>query len=245
MSEEVKEETKEEVKKKEKFDNVKTKDALYDADAKQTVYLDIHKGSKVYDVSWEMNPLDDETFFTLTDELPENARRLKDKVSTEIFMPLAEIGSTLAIKRHGYKERADWKEKTKPADYVSIMNTILKAEIITDEINTDELLDDSEETPVTLSVVFNGVEIRPIIYFKEETQAQIDEFLAIMAQQPQRNVLASAKKKSNERRMYELFTQLHAREEKYKSRVPAWHAVEAVKSFLDMQLGRLGKFQAK
>jgi hypothetical protein len=69
----------------------------------------------------------------------------------------------------------------------------------------------------------------------------MDEYFALQQNQPRKNVLASAKKVSKERRMFALYQELQVRADGYVNRVPAWHAIKAVEGFLQLQVARLGK----
>lgn len=213
---------------------------IYDADAKQTIPLKIEKGGKLHKVEWEMNPISDEEFFVLMEAMPENAKRI-GTLSVELLAPYAEIGKKKAISRKGYKERADWRDRTHPHDYISIVQAYLTVAADNNSFSTDELLDDEAETAVTLISSFNKQKAKTVCYFAEEKQADIDEFLAALNNEPPKNALASAVKESKERRIYKLYKKLNRNNEGYASRVPAWHAIEAVSAFLNGQLIRLGK----
>lgn len=213
---------------------------IYDADAVQNIPLKIPKGERLHNVEWQMNPLSDEEYFALMERMPENAKRVAT-LSVELLAPYAELGKQKAISRKGYKERADWRERTHPHDYISMVQSYLSVTADNKSFSTDELLDDDAETPVTLISSFNGEKAITVCYFAEEKQADIDEFLAALNNEPPKNALASAAKESKERRLYKLYKKLHRRHEGYASRVPAFHAVEAISAFLNGQLIRLGK----
>jgi len=213
---------------------------IYDADAKQNIPLKLAKGNRLHNVEWEINPITDDEFFALMEAMPDNAKRV-NRLSVELLAPFAELGKKKALSRKGYKERADWREKTKIQDYISIMQSYLYVVADDKSFSTDELLDDEAETPVSLIAGFSGKKVKTVCYFKEESQDDMDEFIAARDGAPPKNALASAAVLSSERRIYKLYKKLHVRHENYASRVPVWHAIEAVTAFLSAQITRLGK----
>lgn len=219
----------------------------YQREVVQSIPLTIVRGERIFEVSILMGPMQDEQFFKLMEKVPENAKRVKG-VSLELFAPYADLGRQLATGREGYVQREDWRQKTPSYDFIGAMQSYLhvttaKAD---DTVDSDlELLDDDAEVPVSLTPAFNGQECRTRIFFREETKDQMDEYLAAIGGEPQKNVIASHKKISKERRLFALYNQLKTRDENYSDAgVPAWHAIEAVSGFLNSQVARMGKLSS-
>ena len=214
---------------------------LYDANAIQKIPLTITKGSKSYDVAIELEPITDDEYFQLIDDALDSAKKLKS-VSIELFQPRADLARKKAIARYGYVENKDWKTATKDADFISALDSYLQVSANTESESVEDLLDDSDETPIVLASVFNGIETKTTIYFREETKAQMDEFLAIDGGLPQKNALASHKKISKQKRLFALYEALVKGSDGYASQIPAWHGLAAVAAYLSGQLQRMGKF---
>jgi hypothetical protein len=214
----------------------------YDADAVQAVNITVPRGEKNFHVSFKMNPLSDERFFKMVEQVPEQIKRIRIP-SPEVFLPYAEVGRQLAIERFGYKPNPNWREKTHPHDFISAVIALTEVDFYFEglEATEDELLDDDAEVPIKLISAFDGEECITTIWFQEETKEVMDEYFALQQNQPRKNVLASAKKVSKERRMFALYQELQVRADGYVNRVPAWHAIKAVEGFLQLQVARLGK----
>lgn len=215
---------------------------IYDRQAVQKVPLTVWRGDAAFDVAIEMNPLSDEDYFALMEEIPAHAKRVK-AISTDFFAPLAEAGKRLAIARHGYREREDWREKTHPHDFVSAISLYLSVSVDENVPRASGLLDDDEDVRILLDSHFSGAECRTSVFFKGwETQSQRDEYLAAREGKPQAGRIASHKRLSTERRLYDLYLELTTGNENYaEGGVPAWHAVAAVEGYFSAQLLRMGK----
>ncbi|MCY7374751.1 MAG: hypothetical protein LH472_02110 [Pyrinomonadaceae bacterium] len=219
----------------------KPKPPQYDADANQKIPLPIiEKGGKNYEVAIELSPITDEDYFQLMDDVAAAARRIKI-ISIDLFEPFAELGRRKAVARYGYKERDDWKTATRNVDYISAVKSYFHVSAEPESVDTKELLDDDAATQIRLLPSFAGREVETFISFREENKAQMDEFLAALSGQPNKSALASSKKVSKERRVYELYEQLQVGSENYLNRIPAWHCVEAVTMFLNLEILRMGK----
>lgn len=215
---------------------------LFDSQASQKIPLKIRKGTREFDVAIEFAPSSDEEWFELMEAIPAAARRLKS-VSVELFAPYAALGRNKAVARYGYADNPNWKTATRDSDYISAMKGYFDVWADTETVETSkELLDDEAESPVKLISNFNERECETQIFFQEASKDQTDEFMGALAGLPNKTALASAKKVSKERRLYALYTALKTREENYSDRIPAWHAVEAVTAFFNMEMQRLGKF---
>lgn len=215
---------------------------IYDRNKNQQVPLSIQKGNVVFDVAIEFSPLSDERYLAFADSYPNFAKKIKT-LTFDLYSPLAELGRELAVARHGYKERSDWREKTRDSDYINAMKGLLTVRVADNTENAETLLDDDEETYIELISNFNGEEKKTKVWFREETKTEMDEFLAAVGDEPRKGVLASAKKISKERRLFELFQAISTKTENYENDdIPAWHAIEAISGFMNLQIIRMGKF---
>lgn len=84
--------------------------------------------------------------------------------------------------------------------------------------------------------------------FREETKAEVDEYLAINLRQNKSGRLASAAKSkkpedSDYFRKIELYDSICIKQEGYKSRIPYIHKLPVIESFFAQQLARMGKLQ--
>lgn len=239
MSEAVKEELEKEVKKSEKSKENET--ILYDADAVQTIPLEITKGIKTYDVAHVLRPLSDERFFRLDAEVLETSRR-SETLSSQIYEPKQNLWRELAEKRVGYAENPNWREKTHQSDTVQAISALLFSEAVkaSDTIE-DELLNDDELTPVHLKCRFNSGFVETVHNFREETKDEFDIFFSIITGSPRKDKLASAKKRNPAREFAELYDVVCVSAEGYARRVPAWHKMVAARAFFEGQFTRLGK----
>lgn len=222
----------------------KPDEIIYDRNAVQRINLQIPRGEKLFDVSIELNPLSDADYLELLKEVPAAAKKLKG-LSTELFAPFAEVAKKLAVARHGYAPRADWREKTHPNDYVGAMLLYLTVSALPENetAETNELLDDEADVKIPLKSVFSGYDCFTSISFKGwETQEQRDEYIAAKEGQPRKNALASHSKLSKEERLLALYDDLFTVCENYAdSDVPAWHRIAAIDAYFAGQLSRMGK----
>lgn len=215
---------------------------LYDADASQIIPLKINIGRKSYQVSHKMKPLSDDRFFALESELAANNRRIAT-LSSDLYSPKHNLWTELVEGQSGYQERADWKDKVYANDCVQAVNALLGVEVSeADRQEETELLNFDELAEITLTSLFNGESLQTSFFFREETKDELDEYLGILNSEPQKNVLASAKKKSVSQRFCELYDLFEPETKGYAGRVPAWHKVQAIKVFFEGQMARLGKF---
>jgi hypothetical protein len=219
----------------------------YDADAEQLIPLSITKNKKSFRVIHRLLPLSDERYFALERARREVQKRLIKRGDLGVFSfdPNAELWNDLAIERIGYAPTPDWKAKTYYLDKTSAITALLHAQIIdetdADDADADELLGD-DDFEVNLRVLQSGVLIETAHYFREETKAEMDEFLAIMSEKPNPNALASATKREElSERLCALYDAMATGSEGYAGRVPAWHKVTAVSTHLSRQFARLGK----
>ncbi len=223
-------------------DSVAKAEMLYDAAANQKIPLTVTKGGKSYDVAIELSKITADEYFQLMEDIPNGAKRIKT-VSVDLFAPYAALGKEKAVARYGYKNRDDWRVATRDSDYISAVKSYLDVSAQTETVETGDLLDDDDETAILLISNFGGRETNTSIFFREETKAEMDEYLAALGDQPQKNAIASNKKISKERRLFALYEAMTTRGEGYADgKVPVWHGIEAVAAFFNVSLARLGKF---
>lgn len=213
---------------------------IYDRNATQRVPLVAPQGDKTFNVEVEIAPISDEDYFKLLEEIPENAKKIKG-VSVDLFMPFANLGRRLAVARYGFKERSDWRERMNDTYFISAVQGVLECSATSDEeVIKDELLDDDAVIRIPLRAPFNGRECETEIFFREESKEEMDEFFAALRGDPKKGVLASAKKISKERRLFDLYQETRVEVKNYKDDlVPAWHAIEAVQVFFLRQFARV------
>lgn len=214
---------------------------VYDADAVQNIPLVLFHGSEMFEVSIEMNPVEDEEWLKLVESVPANIKKVKS-ISFELFAPFANLGREKATAQHNYEERSDWKTATPDEHFMQMMNSYLQVSANVDDSVTEKtVFRFTQDAPIRLTSNQSGNEVETVIYFKLATREQMDEYLLIEANTPNKNHLASAQKISKERRYLALYNELKTRDENYASRVPAWHAIEAVKVFMDTSISNMGK----
>lgn len=220
---------------------------LYDVREHQTIPFKINRGGKDFRVSHTIKPPSNERFFQLQSEIEDSLARAK-KSSTTIFDPKFDLWKEIALSREGFKERDDWKEVTHPSDAVGVINALLHVQIQAEEemdiTNDDELLDDEALYVVAFNAQQGNTLITGLSHsFRQESKAEMDEYLAIMANEPNSNELASAVKRSRAERFYRLGKKLVKERSGYAngSETPAWHLAFTTEIFLARQLARMGK----
>lgn len=220
---------------------------LYDVREPQTIPFRVNRGGKDFRVAHTVQPPSNDRFFQLQSELEDSLTRAK-KASTIVFDPKFALWKEIALSRDGFKDRDDWKEVTHPSDAVGVVNALLHVQVQTEDemeiTNEDELLDDE-----ALYVVgFNAQQGNALLIglshsFREESKAEMDEYLAIMANEPNPNELASAVKLSRAEKFNRLGKKLLKGRSGYAdgSETPAWHLAFTTEIFLARQLSRMGK----
>lgn len=220
---------------------------FYDIREPQTIPFSVTRGGKTFRVSHTIQPPSNERFFQLQDEVEESLSRAK-KASSIVFDPKLALWKELVISRGGFKDRDDWKDITHPSDAVGIINALLhvnvQAEEEQDVTNDDELLDDDALYVVAFNAQQGNALLTGLSHsFRQESKAEMDEYLAIMSDQPNSNELASAVKMSKVERFHRLGKKLLKERSGYAdgSETPAWHLAHTVEIFLARQLSRMGK----
>lgn len=218
---------------------------LYDVSQPQTIPFTITRGGKSFRVSHTVQPPSNERFFQLQEDIDETLSRAK-KASTLVFDPKLILWKEIVISRTGFVDRDDWKEATHPSDAVGVINAMLHIEVQAEEeqdvTNDDELLDDDALYVVAFNAQQGNALLTNLSHsFRQESKAEMDEYLAIISDQPSPNVMASAVKMSKAERYYRLGKKLLQGSTGYASDIPAWHLAFTVEVFLARQLGRMGK----
>lgn len=221
---------------------------LFNADAPNTIYFPHEIKGVTYRVGHTFEPLADSRYFQYVSEIEQAAKRIAQKETLEAksFDPQAHLWNDLVSGRVGYaNEKADWKDRVHVFTKTNVVKLFLSSTIVEDEKEQaaeGELPDDSEETlEVHLNAVQNGALIGTRHIFREESVDDLDEYFAIKSNAPQKNVLASAKKKTKVERLCELYDSVCVEQKYYEGRVPAWHKVVVVEHFFEHRTVLLGK----
>jgi len=220
---------------------------LYDAGAGQTVPLLLTKSGKEFRVSHTLNPLTDERYFSFLTDTLDSIQKAK-KLTTDFYGAKYRLWSDLVISRQGYKERRDWKEVTHQSDCIAVINALLHIQILDDtDANTatdDVLFDDESLSVIAFNAMQSGVLISNMTHsFREESKAEMDEYLAIKSNDPVPNTIASAVKLSDEEKLCRLGRKILREWTGYAdgSEIPAWHLAATTDTFFARQIGRMGK----
>jgi hypothetical protein len=221
---------------------------LYDSRIAQRIPFKLERGGKSYPMAHVLGPLSDERYFTFEASLEQMASKVK-KATTGIYTPKHALWFDLVEAREGYKKTGpDWKKDTHQSDAIGAINALLHAQVLDDsELEVDdsigELFDEDAATPISFRALQAGVLMTLSHSFRPETQAEMDEFLAIATNEPLPNVLASAEKLSKAEKLYNLGSKLLAEREGYAegSDIPPWHLAATTESFFLRQMGRMGK----
>jgi len=219
---------------------------LYDSNATQIIPLTLTKNGKDFRVSFTMKPLSNERYFAFELEVSKMNEKAK-RVSTDLYIPKEKLWSDLVESRAGYKETPDWKTATRQTDAVAAIQAILHTQVLAEneiEQETDEeLFDDDALTAIPFRALQSGVLITLTHSFRQETKAEMDEFLAIETDATNQNALASAVKLSKAEKLSILGRKLIRETEGYASgsEIPAWHLAATIETFFVRQMARMGK----
>jgi hypothetical protein len=227
---------------KEQKETVEETPYPYDRNKPQTVKMEIQKGGKTFPVNHVINPISDERFFELELEIEQITKRAKS-LSSDLYKPKHQLWKEVAESVTGYGKSDEWREKMYQADAVQALNAVLHCEVVTEteETGKDEVLEFDALTPIRLRVLQSGVLTEKVHNYREETKAEMDEYLSIVTSAPNPNALASAEKMSGSEKLFRLGKKLLKNVEGYASDVPAWHIVASAQAFFEQQLARLGK----
>ncbi len=236
--------------KEQKETEAQTETILYDSKAAQTVPLDLEKNGRTFRVSHILNPIPEKRYFEFQESEISTVQRLK-RVSSAAVEPIFKLWDELCTGTVGYKasDQEDWKERTKREDALGAMSAILFTRILSNDemavVETDtDLYDDETPSKIAFRAMYSGALVVLAHNFREVSQAEADEFLSIMSNQPSEKQLASAVKKSEAEKLSILGKKVLVGVEGYaeNSDVPAWHLAETTKEHFTREADRMGKF---
>lgn len=222
----------------------------YNATLEQIIPLRLEKNGKIYRVEHHLKPLTDSRFFSL-EKQKEDISKTVSRSQTSILMPTATLWDDLILARNGYAPTDDIK-KTYLMDKVKAILGLLYCKVVeipdnkkeeVDVLDAEVLFDESELNEIKLEVMQSGIQMTTTHFFKEETQDQMDEYLAIISNTPSPSGMASAArdKRSKAERIAELYDEVHLKHFGYVdgTEVPAWHKLPAVMYFFAYQFNRM------
>jgi hypothetical protein len=218
----------------------------YDAESVQQIPLTLNRNGRRFTVTHHLGPLSDERYFKFQDDAEQLAERLK-KLTTAIHGPKGSLWSDLCVAVEGYLERDDWKAGVHQTHKSTAITALCDVQILDPEAVEEEgdVWDIDAPIVINFATMFSGVQLRNMSHtFRPESEAEMDEFLAIQANQPNENELASAVKISLAERMVRLGRKVLQDHSGYKngSPVPAWHLAATTESFFLRQIAQTGKF---
>jgi hypothetical protein len=213
----------------------------YDASIAQEVPLKLTKGTRSYRVTHNLQPLSNDRYFEMQDDLEATALRLT-KISTKAYEPKDRLWKDLVTSVTGYKDRSDWKDGVPFEHRTEAINALIFIHL-NDEPPTkaDDLWDIEELVDIPFHAMQSGVLITDLVHsFRSETKEEMDEFLSIEAGDTSSNNLASAQKLSKAERLYRLGKKLLKSTSGYApgTEVPAWHLASTTESFFLRQVAQ-------
>lgn len=234
--------------KEQKEPEVSTERILYDATAEQTFKFTLSQKGHEIPISHTFSPVDDARFFQMSEEIERVAEKLK-KITTGIFTPKEAVWDEHVKGQTGYGDRADWKERVSQDDKIAVVNAYFHSEpedAPEAEKDEKELVYDFDAlTDIHFWCYFGSAQLRGMVHrFREYTRPEKDEYLAIAANQPVENALASAEKISKNEKLARLGKKLLKESEGYApgTPVPAWHLAATTEWYFLRELARQGKF---
>lgn len=228
--------------------NIPEEAYLYDTDSLQIIPFTVTQGNKTVRASHTLNVPSNERYLQMQSEIEDVISRAK-KASSLIFDPKIKLWRDIVVSRQGWVERDDWKDRTHPADAIGVINALFWVSVLDEEDqivsdNDEILLDDDDGYIVKFNTRFGAAELQGLSHtFRQESKAEMDEYLAIIANEPNSNELASAAKRSRVEKLYRLGTKLLVGRTGYtdESETPAWHLAFTTEAFFTRQLARMGK----
>lgn len=221
---------------------------LFDADEPNTVYFPVEHRGKEYRVGHTFAPVSDSRYFQYWEEVANNLNKMAQRggLSVDHMKPQIKLWDELVQARIGYKESVGWKEKVHILDKsnaVRILFLVTVPDEDQEKAAETDLIDDEDETSVIpLDCYQNGVLIGTSHTLRQETQSELDEFMAIDGNLPPKGQLASAvKKKTRAERLCDLYDAVCISQTGYVNRVPAWHKELVIVRFFQRQVLRMGK----
>lgn len=221
---------------------------LYNSKTTQGVVLKLEKNGREYRLVHHLSPLTDERYFRFQESEANTIARLK-KINSQATEPVYKLWLDLCESVEGYAYKDDWKDRIHREDAMAAISGLLFVQVI-DESEMEEdtalpdLYDDSVPTRVQFRAMTGGALVTLTHSFREASQSESDEFLAITTNQPNDRELASAVKKSEAQKLYELGKRILVDADGYApdSTVPPWHLAQTVKAFFIRESERMGKF---
>lgn len=215
---------------------------LFDRDKTNVIGFDITKNRRSYHVEHTLRPLTDERFFQMAKEGQEALKRAT-RVTTELMQPRLDLWHELVDSVSGYKEREDWQKGVHYLDKLTAINLLVHTQPIEEEpVFDDSLALDDQPVEVRLRVLQCKALIEVKFRFREESQKQMDRFLAIDENTPKTpGVIASHQQLTQPEKLYNLGKELLLDTEGYVGQPPAWHLAVATKVFFSGQADRVGK----
>jgi hypothetical protein len=222
-------------------------DVQYDASAEQDIPLTLRQSGREFTVRHQLGPLTDEAFFKYAErqEAADKTIARSQTPSTAANDPKTDLWNTLAIGVTGYKEKADFRDSvhfTHKKESIDALVTAVFPEADAEPV--EEGWDIDALIPVPFHATFSGALIVNMSHsFRPESKAEMDEFLALEFNQPDKNKIASAKRLSQIERLADLGRRLLTETTGYKpgTEVPAWHLAQTVERFFLRQITQAGK----
>lgn len=219
---------------------------LFDARESQTFNFSLSQRGREIPISHTVDPVSDARYFAMSEELEKVSERLK-KITSEIFVPKEKIWDEHVHASTGYGDRSDWKEKVSQDDKIGVVNAYFEVEPDEEPASTDEgelIYDFDALTEIYFSCRFGSARLLGMVHkFREYTRSEKDEFLAIVANQPNPNELASAQRVSKVEKLARLGKKLLKETVGYAegSDAPAWHLAATTEWYFLRELSRQGK----
>lgn len=189
----------------------------------------------------------DARYFQLSEEIEKVSERLK-KITSDIFVPKEKIWDEHVSSSTGYGDRSDWKERVSQDDKIGIVNAYFEVNPDDEPESEDagELVYDFDAlTDIYFSCRYGSALLKGMVHrFREFTRPEKDEYLSLVANQPNPNELASANRVSKAEKLARLGKKLLKETEGYAdgSEVPAWHLAATTEWYFLRELSRQGKF---
>jgi hypothetical protein len=217
---------------------------LYDSTQPQTFGFTLSQKGRQIPITHTIQPVSDARFFQMSEEIEAIAAKIK-KLDTSMYRPKEKIWEEHVHEATGYPE--NWKERVSLDDRIGVVNAYF-------EVNPDDEPDATEDGPLVYDFDalvevyfycrFGGAQLMGMCHkFREITREDKDEFLAIISNEPDDKVLASATKISKNERLHRLGKKLLKETEGYApgTEVPAWHLCATTEWFFLREQARQGK----
>jgi len=229
---------------------IELSDTQYDAGTGQSIPLTLTQGDKSFDVRHSLNALTDERYYKFLEqqESVEKTATKKAEITTAIHSPKIDLWNDLATSVEGYKTKDDFKESVHFTHKKEAIDGLLEVQFPDqDAAKADEGWDIDAFITVPFQAMFSGSLITNLSHsFRPESKAEMDEFLAMEFNQPDKNKMASAKRSPIQERLAELGRRLLKETTGYVpgSEVPSWHLAATTERFFLLQIAQAGKSSA-